>query len=135
MGNWKHYLRKPLLQMTFIISVTKISTGFIPVEHARYCTSAQTATYLSTNGVRYLTCATANIFSQYHTQHIYCISYVSYMLRLHEFAKMYSHTISLLFFLLDIIIVNIIVISFGKKLFTRVQLFICVNHQHIRNCY
>jgi hypothetical protein len=44
---------------------------FIPVEHAAHWTSAQTATYLSPNGVTYLTRAKAYIFSQHHTQHIY----------------------------------------------------------------
>lgn len=57
--------------MAIIIVVTGISTGFIPVEHAVYWTTAQTATYLSPNGVSYLTRANANMFSHNNTQNIY----------------------------------------------------------------
>jgi len=79
-----------------IIIVTDISTGFITVEHAVYWTSTQTAIYLSPTGVRYLTRATANIFPEVNTQHIYP---TSYMLRMTDFEKkMYLRTVYCIFY-------------------------------------
>jgi len=79
--------------MAIILVVPEISTGFIPVEHAVYWTSAQTATYLSPNEIRYSTRATANIFSHNNTQHIYPTCLTCFVLLILK-KKMYLHTIS-----------------------------------------